>query len=98
MPTGPSLYDMLLGHIESEPLEAHDDKTLEILSVQANTRRDALAPSVLHVPGLQQKICSTCSWLHLLKSWSLHQIRGGSASNASPRRITPRYRDGGPSE
>ncbi|WP_208644758.1 hypothetical protein, partial [Paraburkholderia bryophila] len=31
-----------------------------------------------HVPGLQQKICSTCSWLHFLKSWSLHQIRGGS--------------------
>jgi len=24
------------------------------------------------------KICSTCSWLHLLKSWSLLKTRGGS--------------------
>ncbi|WP_434113430.1 type VI secretion system baseplate subunit TssE [Paraburkholderia caffeinilytica] len=39
MPAGPSLYDMLLGHIGSEPLSAHDDRTLEILSVQQNIRR-----------------------------------------------------------
>jgi type VI secretion system protein len=27
MPPGPSLYDMLLGHIGGEPLDAYDDKT-----------------------------------------------------------------------
>jgi type VI secretion system protein len=52
MSTGPSLYDMLLGHIDGEPLEAHDDKTLEILSVQANIRRivNTRAGSLKHVP------------------------------------------------
>ncbi|NVE21868.1 transposase [Burkholderia glumae] len=35
-----------------------------------DTRRDAPAPCALHVCGLQQKICSICSWLHSLKSWS----------------------------
>ncbi|TAL93853.1 MAG: type VI secretion system baseplate subunit TssE [Paraburkholderia sp.] len=39
MPVGPSLYDKLLGQIGGEPLDAHDDKTLEILSVQQNIRR-----------------------------------------------------------
>ncbi len=28
MPTGPSLYDVLLGHIDGTPLGAYDDKTL----------------------------------------------------------------------
>jgi type VI secretion system protein len=52
MTTGPSLYDMLLGHIDGEPLEAHDDKTLEILSVQANIRRilNTRAGALKHVP------------------------------------------------
>lgn len=52
MPTGPSLYDMLLGHIDGEPLDSHDDKTLEILSVQANIRRilNTRAGAVKHVP------------------------------------------------
>lgn len=27
MPTGPSLYDMLLGQIGGEPIDAHDDRT-----------------------------------------------------------------------
>lgn len=52
MPTGPSLYDILLGHIDGEPLGSHDDKTLEILSVQANIRRilNTRAGAVKHVP------------------------------------------------
>jgi len=43
---------MLLGHIEGEPLAAHDDKTLEILSVQANIRRilNTRAGALKHVP------------------------------------------------
>ncbi|MEX3690193.1 type VI secretion system baseplate subunit TssE [Paraburkholderia sp. BR14263] len=52
MPTGPSLYDMLLGHINGEALENHDDKTLEILSVQANIGRilNTRAGALKHVP------------------------------------------------
>jgi type VI secretion system protein len=52
MPAGPSLYDILLGHIDGEALESHDDKTLEILSVQANIRRilNTRAGAVKHVP------------------------------------------------
>ncbi|MEM5424617.1 MULTISPECIES: type VI secretion system baseplate subunit TssE [Paraburkholderia] len=52
MPTGPSLYDMLLGHINGEALENHDDNTLEILSVQANIGRilNTRAGALKHVP------------------------------------------------
>jgi type VI secretion system protein len=52
MPAGPSLYDMLLGHIDDEPLENYDDNTLEILSVQANIRRilNTRAGVLKHVP------------------------------------------------
>lgn len=52
MPAGPSLYDVLLGHINGEPLENHDDRTLEILSVQANIRRilNTRAGALKHVP------------------------------------------------
>lgn len=52
MPPGPSLYDMLLGHIDGEPLENHDDNTLEILSVQANIKRilNTRAGALKHVP------------------------------------------------
>ncbi|MCX5540636.1 type VI secretion system baseplate subunit TssE [Paraburkholderia sp. CNPSo 3076] len=52
MPTGPSLYDMLLGHINGEALENHDDNTLEILSVQANIGRvlNVRAGALKHVP------------------------------------------------
>ncbi|PQV48081.1 type VI secretion system baseplate subunit TssE [Paraburkholderia sp. BL21I4N1] len=52
MPVGPSLYDMLLGQIDGEPLERHDDRTLEILSVQANIRRilNTRAGALKHVP------------------------------------------------
>ncbi len=52
MPTGPSLYDMLLGHIDGEALDAHDDKTLEILSVMANVKRvlNTRAGSLKHLP------------------------------------------------
>src|SRR4030081_1415024 len=37
-------------------------------------------PSAPHGSGLQERICSSSclSWLHLLKSWSLRQSRGGS--------------------
>ena len=38
MTAGPSLYDMLLGQIGGEPLDAYDDRTLECLSVQQNVR------------------------------------------------------------
>lgn len=52
MPAGPSLYDMLLGHIDGEALAQHDDRTLEILSVQANIRRilNTRAGALKHVP------------------------------------------------
>ncbi|WP_042270622.1 type VI secretion system baseplate subunit TssE [Paraburkholderia heleia] len=52
MPAGPSLYDMLLGQIDGEPLGNHDDRTLEILSVQANIRRilNTRAGALKHVP------------------------------------------------
>jgi type VI secretion system protein len=53
MPVGPSLYDKLLGQIGGEPLDAHDDRTLEILSVQQNIRRilNTRAGSLKHLPG-----------------------------------------------
>src|SRR5450830_331294 len=37
-------------------------------------------PSAPHGSGLPERICSSSclSWLHLLKSWSLRQSRGGS--------------------
>jgi type VI secretion system protein len=52
MPAGPSLYDMLLGHIDGVALADHDDNTLEILSVQANVRRilNTRAGALKHVP------------------------------------------------
>ena len=52
MPAGPSLYDMLLGHIDGEALEDHDDNTLEILSVHANIPRifNTRAGALKHVP------------------------------------------------
>jgi type VI secretion system protein len=52
MPTGPSLYDMLLGHIGDEPIDAHDEKTQEILSVMENLRRilNTRAGSLKHLP------------------------------------------------
>jgi len=39
MPAGPSLYDILRGHIGGAPLSQYDDNTLEILSVMDNIRR-----------------------------------------------------------
>ncbi|MGF7136511.1 type VI secretion system protein [Paraburkholderia sp. EB58] len=52
MPPGPSLYDMLLGHIGGEPLDAYDDNTLEIMSVQQNIRRilNTRAGALKHLP------------------------------------------------
>lgn len=52
MPAGPSLYDMLLGHIDGEALADHNDNTLEILSVQANIRRilNTRAGALKHIP------------------------------------------------
>ena len=49
---GPSLYDMLLGQIGGEPLDAYDDRTLEIMSVQQNVRRilNTRAGAVKHLP------------------------------------------------
>ncbi|RAS37417.1 type VI secretion system baseplate subunit TssE [Paraburkholderia bryophila] len=53
MPTGPSLYDMLLGHIGGEPLSAHSASTLEVMSVMRNVERilNTRAGSLKHVPG-----------------------------------------------
>ncbi|MFD1557426.1 type VI secretion system baseplate subunit TssE [Paraburkholderia silviterrae] len=52
MPAGPSLYDMLLGHIGGEPLDYHDDRTLECLSVQQNVQRilNTRAGVLKHLP------------------------------------------------
>ena len=52
MPAGPSLYDMLLGHIGGEPLDRHDDRTLECLSVQQNVQRilNTRAGALKHLP------------------------------------------------
>ncbi|CAN7294199.1 type VI secretion system baseplate subunit TssE [Trinickia sp. LjRoot230] len=52
MPTGPSLYDMLLGQIGGEPIDAHDDRTLACLSVQQNVRRilNTRAGALKHLP------------------------------------------------
>src|SRR5450756_670637 len=42
-------------------------------------------PSAPHGSGPQERICSSSclSWLHLLKSWSLRQSRGGSIRRPS---------------
>lgn len=52
MPAGPSLYDMLLGHIAGEALELHDEHTLECLSVQQNVQRilNTRAGALKHLP------------------------------------------------
>jgi type VI secretion system protein len=52
MSAGPSLYDMLLGHIGGVSLDAYDNKTLEILSVQENIKRilNTRAGSLKHLP------------------------------------------------
>lgn len=53
MTTGPSLYDMLLGHIDGMSLYAHDNNTLEILSVLENVRRilNTRAGTLKHLPN-----------------------------------------------
>ncbi|SAK96495.1 GPW/gp25 family protein [Caballeronia fortuita] len=52
MPAGPSLYDMLLGQIDGEPIGNFDDRTLEALSVQQNVRRilNTRAGALKHLP------------------------------------------------
>ncbi|KVN70147.1 type VI secretion protein [Burkholderia ubonensis] len=52
MTAGPSLYDMLLGQIAGEPIDAYDDRTLECLSVQQNVRRilNTRAGALKHLP------------------------------------------------
>ena len=52
MTAGPSLYDMLLGQICGEPIDAHDDRTLECLSIQQNVRRilNTRAGALKHLP------------------------------------------------
>jgi type VI secretion system protein len=52
MPAGPSLYDMLLGQIGGEPLDAYDDRTLECLSVEQNVQRilNTRAGALKHLP------------------------------------------------
>ncbi|MDR0243568.1 MAG: type VI secretion system baseplate subunit TssE [Burkholderia sp.] len=52
MQTGPSLYDLLLGQIGGEPLDAYDDRTLECMSVQQNVQRilNTRAGALKHLP------------------------------------------------
>lgn len=52
MTAGPSLYDVLLGHIDGESIATYDDRTLEILSVQRNVHRilNTRAGAVKHLP------------------------------------------------
>ncbi|WP_414442557.1 type VI secretion system baseplate subunit TssE [Burkholderia sp. 22PA0106] len=52
MQAGPSLYDMLLGQIGGEPLDAYDDQTLECMSVQHNVQRilNTRAGALKHLP------------------------------------------------
>jgi type VI secretion system protein len=52
MSAGPSLYDVLLAHIGGEPLDAHNDRTLECMSVQQNVRRilNTRAGALKHLP------------------------------------------------
>src|SRR5882672_6777603 len=47
-----------------------------------HARPRAPEPSEPHGSALQVRICSSSclSWLHLLKSWSLRQSRGGSVA------------------
>jgi type VI secretion system protein len=49
---GPSLYDMLLGHVDGRPLDSCDDNELEILSVMANLKRilNTRAGALKHLP------------------------------------------------
>ncbi|PTU32887.1 type VI secretion system baseplate subunit TssE [Stenotrophobium rhamnosiphilum] len=53
MSTGPSLYDMLLGHIDGVSLDDHDSNTLEIMSVLENLRRilNTRAGTLKHLPN-----------------------------------------------
>jgi type VI secretion system protein len=53
MKPGPSLYDVLLGHIDSHPLDAHEDNEHEILSVMANLKRilNTRAGVLKHLPA-----------------------------------------------
>ncbi|MBR8307128.1 type VI secretion system baseplate subunit TssE [Burkholderia cenocepacia] len=52
MNPSPSLYDMLLGQIGGEPLDAYDDRTLECMSVQQNVQRilNSRAGALKHLP------------------------------------------------
>jgi type VI secretion system protein len=74
MPIGHSLYDKLLGQIDGVPLDAHDDRTLEILSVQQNilcilnTRASALKHLPDYgLPDLTNIYKSLPASAHLLK-------------------------------
>jgi type VI secretion system protein len=53
MTPGPSLYDVLLGHIDGQPLDALADNELEILSVMANLKHilNTRAGVLKHLPG-----------------------------------------------
>lgn len=52
---------------------------IQWLPIKMGTRLGALEPCVRHVHGLPGKTCLiSCSWLHLLKGWSLHKSRADS--------------------
>ena len=58
-----------------------------------HARPRAPEPSEPHGSGLQVRICSSSSclsWLHLLKSWSLRQSRGGSDQEAIDTVVSPK--------
>ena len=51
---------------------------LKRMPTARGTRLGAPAPYAQRVRGLRGKTSVTCSWLHLLKSWSLLNSRGDS--------------------
>ncbi|QGZ58793.1 type VI secretion system baseplate subunit TssE [Paraburkholderia acidiphila] len=74
MPTGPSLYDMLLGQIGGESLDAYDDRTLECLSVQQNVQRilNTRAGALKHLPDYGLPDLTT---IYMALPASAHQLR-----------------------
>lgn len=75
MPTGPSLYELLTGHIGDEAVDAHDEVTQEILSVMENIKHilNARSGSLKHLPDyglpdLSQIYRALPASAHLLKT------------------------------
>ncbi|GFZ98878.1 type VI secretion system baseplate subunit TssE [Dyella caseinilytica] len=75
MPTGPSLYELLSGHIGEVSLDTHDEATQEILSVMENLKQilNTRAGALKHLPDyglpdLSQIYRALPASAHLLKT------------------------------